>query len=135
MNLKYDGTNALVKSAVNRAELILRSSFFQEQLLKNFSVSDAEKIRSIISSIGDQNSESISITTFWNPLKKESIIEPKNNIIGLNTALLKKSRHAFLQQIIKNYSKLLISKLTSNPLKTDDQILDRQIKMITQAYA
>ena len=131
MNLIYEGTNTLVKSAVSRADLILRSPFFQQQLLNNLNQKDAVKFQNII----DSASDNVQITTFWNPFKKICIIEPKNMVIGLNTAILKKSRSQILQEIIKNYSKLYINNSASHLDLNEKQFLDRRIKMITQAYA
>ncbi|MFI8379023.1 hypothetical protein [Leeuwenhoekiella sp. NPDC079379] len=135
MNLKYEGKNTLIKSAVNRADLILRSPFFQEQLLNNLNHNDALKFQKIIDDMNNSDSDKVHITTFWNPFKKECIIEPKNMVIGLNTALLKKSRSQILHHIIKNYSKLYINNFASQLDLNEKQFLDRRIKMITQAYA
>lgn len=135
MNLIYEGTNTLVKSAVHRANLILRSPFFQQQLLNNLNQKDAIKFQSIIDNMNNSASDNVQITTFWNPFKKTCIIEPKNMVIGLNTAILKKSRSQILQEIIKNYSKLYINNSASQLDINEKQFLDRRIKMITQAYA
>ncbi|MDP5044409.1 MAG: hypothetical protein NWQ06_05455 [Leeuwenhoekiella sp.] len=135
MNLRYEGTNTLVKSAINRADIKLRSPFFQQQLLNNLNQKDVIKFQSIIDNMNNSASDNVQITTFWNPFKKICIIEPKNMVIGLNTAILKKSRSQILQEIIKNYSKLYINNSASDLDINEKQFLDRRIKMITQAYA
>ena len=135
MNLIYEGKNILVKSAVKRADLILRSPFFQQQLIKNLDEKDAEKFQGIIDNINNSDFDDVYITTFWNPFNKEPIVlKLSEKGISLNLARIRKSKRLILQLIIKNFSKLHLNSNKTQVESINDHYLERQLRMITQAY-
>ena len=138
MNLIYQGKNPLVDSAVRRTIQVLKSSFFQNQLLQNLTEEEAQQIQELFSHIHNSQEEVLLIKTYWNPLVRTQIsFSNSSQCLEINLATLKKSRRILLEQIVRNYTLIEFRKIHPEWVEFSqrDEYLASKISSLAKIYA
>ncbi|EAQ50422.1 hypothetical protein [Leeuwenhoekiella blandensis] len=138
MNLIYQGKNPLVDSAVRRTTQVLKSSFFQNQLLQNLTEEEAQQIQELFSHIHNSQEEVLLIKTYWNPLVRTQIsFSNSSQCLEINLATLRKSRRILLEQIVRNYTLIEFRKIHPEWVEFSqrDEYLASKISSLAKVYA
>lgn len=102
MHLQYSGNQSFTNRAVNKANRILVSSFYQNEIEKKIDFVD---ITPLMNQLKSNNPEALQVVSSWDPFKSKkesSIIQPTK--ISINRSHIKNSRYFLVVKLINDYT-------------------------------
>ncbi|RXG33013.1 hypothetical protein [Leeuwenhoekiella marinoflava] len=102
MHLHYSGKQSFTNKAVNKANRILVSSFYQKEIENKIDFIDTA---TLIAQLKSNNPETIEVVSSWGPfkLKKEDSILQTTKI-SINRSHIKNSRYLLVVKLLTDYT-------------------------------
>ncbi|MEH6656871.1 hypothetical protein [Leeuwenhoekiella marinoflava] len=112
MHLQYSGNQNFTNRAVNKANRILVSSFYQKEIEKRIDFVD---LAILMDELKSNEPIPIQVISSWNPFKsiKESSLVQSTKI-AINRSHIKNSRHQLVVKLLKDYTCIQLGLLNSN---------------------
>ncbi len=134
MHLKYSGKKRTIRKVVNRANRILISPFFLQQLKETRITTDNGVWEALIQKINMGDKQDILVLSYWNPLKSVSLHTVGATKIYINRARLKYSKRSLLSVLLEKYTLIQLSSLDSSDQQFNQEELVKKVGILAKGY-
>jgi len=131
MYLQYSGKKSFTNKAVNKANRILISTFYQNEIEKQMDFIDAT---GFIQELKSNEPNPIKVVSYWAPFRiKKEVFPIQTDAIHINRSQIRNSRSLLIVKLLQDYTCIRLRLL--EPSKNEDRVrVHKIIEKLAKSY-